>query len=230
MIMKKLWGCLVLGLACITCAHPSRSRQALILKDSAAEKREKVTLDPEFLRRQKKAEQHFFSSLEEGEENHTVPTQRRPIQEVPDSMGSFGKFATCWPTKGQLTSYFGMRTLGSKRRMHEGIDISAPIGTPIVAVANGQVLFVGRKAGYGLSVIVAHDEIHETLYAHMHKVHVVAGQYVKRHRILGYVGRTGHATGPNLHFETRLSGVARDPLAFLPPLSTLRASTVKSSL
>ena len=91
------------------------------------------------------------------------------------------------------------------------------MGTPIRSAADGQILFSGSKRGYGKSVIVGHDSRYETLYAHMKTIAVRAGQFVRRDQIIGYVGRTGRTTGPNVHFETRISGVAHNPLNYLPP-------------
>jgi murein DD-endopeptidase MepM/ murein hydrolase activator NlpD len=103
--------------------------------------------------------------------------------------------------------------------MHEGIDIAAPTGTPVMAAASGHVIFVGRMRGYGNIVIVQHDNRYVTVYAHDSKNYVKEGQLVRQGQVIGRIGRTGHTTGPNLHFEVRRNNVASNPLAYLPQLS-----------
>jgi murein DD-endopeptidase MepM/ murein hydrolase activator NlpD len=100
--------------------------------------------------------------------------------------------------------------------MHEGIDISASTGTPIHAAAGGVVSFAGTQGGYGNIVIIEHPGGLTTAYAHQSRLGVVAGELVSRGDVIGYVGSTGHSTGPHLHFETRVAGVAVDPMRYLP--------------
>lgn len=103
--------------------------------------------------------------------------------------------------------------------MHEGIDIAAPVGTPVTAAASGRVIFVGRMRGYGNIVIIQHDSHYVTVYAHDSSNLVKEGQSVKRGQLIGFVGRSGHTRGANLHFEVRRNNVARNPLAYMsiPP-------------
>ncbi len=101
--------------------------------------------------------------------------------------------------------------------MHEGVDIAAPVGTPVRAAAAGWVIFVGRMRGYGNLIIVQHDRHYVTVYAHDSCILVREGQAVKRGQVIGKVGRSGHTTGANLHFEVRRNNVATNPLAYLPP-------------
>jgi murein DD-endopeptidase MepM/ murein hydrolase activator NlpD len=116
-----------------------------------------------------------------------------------------------------LVSGYGSRIhplLGS-RRMHEGIDIWAPAGTPIRAAADGVVVWAGPRGGYGTAVILAHGGGLGTVYAHQSSVAVSQGQRVSRGDTIGFVGQTGLAAGPHLHFEVRVNGVAYDPLHYL---------------
>jgi lipoprotein NlpD len=108
--------------------------------------------------------------------------------------------------------------------MHEGIDISAPAGTPVIAAAEGWVIFVGRMRGYGNIVIVQHTSHFVTVYAHDSSNLVREGQIIKRGEVIGYVGRSGRTSGANLHFEVRYNNVARNPLAYLstPPVHDSR--------
>ncbi|MCK5913671.1 MAG: M23 family metallopeptidase, partial [Desulfuromusa sp.] len=118
-----------------------------------------------------------------------------------------------WPTKGWLTSYFGMRKspFTGRRVMHEGLDIAANIGTPVVATADGVVARVKYSPGYGKMVIIDHGYGYRTIFGHNSKTLVKAGQRVKRGDIVAKVGNTGQSTGPHLHYELRLNGVPIDP-------------------
>lgn len=117
-----------------------------------------------------------------------------------------------WPVKGVLYSRFGTR--GATR--HDGIDIAAPEGTPIVAAADGEVIYAGTQRGYGLIVIVRHDDGLITIYAHNRENLVEEGRKVRQGQILAKVGRTGRATGPHCHFEVRRGTTPLEPLDFLP--------------
>ncbi len=119
-------------------------------------------------------------------------------------------FNFIWPTRDIITSYFGPS--------HPlGIDIRAPVGTPIKAAADGTVIFVGgpRCCSYGLHVEVKHDGGFTTLYAHLRDFAVETGDEVKAGTVLGFAGLTGRTTGPHLHFEIELNGVRRNPMIYL---------------
>ncbi len=102
--------------------------------------------------------------------------------------------------------------------MHEGIDIAAPVGTPVMAAASGRVIFAGRMRGYGKIVIIQHENHYVTVYAHDSTNLVREGQMVTCGQVIGRVGRTGHTTGPNLHFEVRHNNIASNPLLYLAPI------------
>ena len=117
-----------------------------------------------------------------------------------------------WPTQGILTSGYGWRW----GRMHRGIDIAAPIGTPIVAAASGEVINVGWQSGYGNVIKLKHLDGSVTVYGHNHKNLVSHGQKVEQGEQIAEMGNTGRSTGPHLHFEIRLAdNAAIDPLALL---------------
>jgi murein DD-endopeptidase MepM/ murein hydrolase activator NlpD len=116
-----------------------------------------------------------------------------------------------WPVNGPITSPFGMRW----GRMHEGIDIGAATGTPIAAAAGGTVVYAGWESGYGNFVVIDHGNGLATAYGHQNSIAVTNGQTVNQGDIIGYVGCTGHCTGPHLHFEVRINGAAVDPLGYL---------------
>lgn len=130
----------------------------------------------------------------------------RGSKQVPE-MGS-GELA--WPVQGTITSKFGPRW-GS---YHRGVDIGAASGTPIIAADSGMVVFAGWNGGYGNLVKIAHGSNMQTWYAHLSKFAVSTGQEVKKGDVIGYVGSTGVSTGPHLHFEVHVDGVANDPLGF----------------
>ena len=113
-----------------------------------------------------------------------------------------------------LTSRFGMRshpTLGG-RRMHSGIDLAAPTGSPVAAPAGGVVSYANWRGGYGLLVTISHGGGLETRFAHLSRIMVAPGQQVSKGQLVGLVGSTGRSTGAHLHYEVRQNGYAVDPL------------------
>ena len=116
-----------------------------------------------------------------------------------------------WPVNGPVTSPFGMRW----GRMHTGIDIGVPYGTPIHASASGRVVYSGWMDGYGNLVAIDHGHGLSTAYAHQSRIAVSNGQTVSQGEVIGYVGCTGHCFGPHLHFEVRINGTPVDPMGYL---------------
>jgi murein DD-endopeptidase MepM/ murein hydrolase activator NlpD len=115
-----------------------------------------------------------------------------------------------WPVNGPVVSPFGWRW----GRMHEGIDIGAGYGTPIVADASGTVIYAGWMGGYGNLIIIDHGGGVATAYAHQSSF-AIGGGGVSQGQTVGYIGCTGHCYGPHLHFEVRVNGSAVDPLGYL---------------
>jgi murein DD-endopeptidase MepM/ murein hydrolase activator NlpD len=132
-----------------------------------------------------------------------------------------GKYAGTlhWPTPGhtRVSSPFGMRMhpILHVRKMHTGIDISAPSGATIVAAGNGKVIYAGRNGGYGNFTMIDHGNGLVTCYAHQSRITVSKGQHVSAGQTIGKVGSTGLSTGPHLHFEVRVNGTPRNPLSYL---------------
>lgn len=129
-------------------------------------------------------------------------------KEIPP-LKATGIFIT--PTRGTLTSGFGMRW----GRMHEGIDLAARVGTPIKAADGGVVTFAGWKSTYGYMVEIDHGGGFTTRYAHCSKIYVKKGEKVYKGKIIAAVGNTGRSTGPHLHFEVRKYGKPENPYKYL---------------
>jgi lipoprotein NlpD len=140
----------------------------------------------------------------------------------PEKRGKGAAALFIWPVEGELSSKFGPRN-GS---FHDGIDIAAPLGTPVRAAAEGKVIFSDVLRGYGNVVIVRHAKGYLTVYAHHRANLVKEGQMVRQGDVIAEVGQTGRATGASLHFEVRKNNLARNPLQYLPAeQSTVRRET-----
>ncbi len=119
--------------------------------------------------------------------------------------GNFG-----WPTSGRITQQYGVAR-------HTGLDIGAPKGTRVAAADSGFVTYVGCvPTGYGCSIMINHGNGYVTRYAHLSAFNVEARDSVKKGQVIGYVGSTGHSTGPHLHFEIIQNGKFRNPVGMLP--------------
>ncbi len=120
-------------------------------------------------------------------------------------------------TLNRVASGYGYRIdpVYKDRRLHAGLDFTAPVGTPIYAAADGVVKDAGfNTGGYGNRVVVNHGFGYETLYAHMVRIKARVGTKVKRGEVIGYVGSTGKSTGPHLHYEVHKNGIQLDPIYF----------------
>ncbi len=117
----------------------------------------------------------------------------------------------------RLLSGFGYRIhpIYKVRKMHAGIDFTAPRGTPIQATGNGKVIKAGRGTGYGKRVIIDHGYGYQTLYAHMHQIDVKVGETVTRGQVIGQVGSTGASTAPHCHYEVIHKGQKVNPIQFV---------------
>jgi murein DD-endopeptidase MepM/ murein hydrolase activator NlpD len=122
-----------------------------------------------------------------------------------------------WPVEGRVGSSFGERQdpINGEGAFHTGVDIDAPYGTPVRAAGDGNVTGAQMGAGYGREITLDHGHDVMTLYGHLSAVAVVPGQHVTRGQIIGYVGESGRATGPHLHYEVRLHDVPVNPYKYL---------------
>lgn len=125
------------------------------------------------------------------------------------------------PINGKLsiTSGFGMRIhpVFKEEKMHKGIDIKAPIGTPVQATSDGTVVTAEFNKFYGKYIVIKHDEQYQTLYAHLSKINVQAGQTIQKGDIIGAVGNTGPSPDPHLHYEVIKDGKYEDPEGYIIP-------------
>ncbi|MBF0315773.1 MAG: M23 family metallopeptidase [Oligoflexia bacterium] len=121
------------------------------------------------------------------------------------------------PSVGWLTSFYGVRQspYAGRPKIHEGLDLGARTGTPIVASADGVVIYSGHRPGLGKYVQIDHGYGLETVYGHCNRLFVTYGQKVSRGDVIAEVGNTGLSTGPHLHYEVRVNGIAVDPLYFV---------------
>jgi len=115
-----------------------------------------------------------------------------------------------------------------RMRAHKGVDYAAKIGTPVKSTGDGKIIFRGRRGGYGRVVVIQHGPKYSTLYAHLsrYKKGQRKGSHVKQGQVIGYVGQSGLATGPHLHYEFRINGVHRNPVTVKLP----HANPIKKSL
>ena len=118
-----------------------------------------------------------------------------------------------WPVEGEVTGSFGERIdpFNGEGAFHSGVDISAVVGSPVIAPADGVVTFADFLGGYGRAIMVDHGHGISTRYGHLSSFAVTAGQYIHRGDTIGYVGQSGRSTGPHLHYEVRINDVPVNP-------------------
>ena len=150
------------------------------------------------------------ASGNEGNEAGEAGESSAPSESAAPTAG--GNFM--WPLSGSFLSGWGASRAGGARR-HQGIDIGAPHGASIVAADSGTVVTVSYGSGYGHYVTIAHGNGIQTLYSHLSSAAVSVGTHVSRGQVIGYVGSSGNATTPHLHFEVFVNGVRVNPMQFL---------------
>ncbi|MCK5690583.1 M23 family metallopeptidase [Myxococcota bacterium] len=131
-----------------------------------------------------------------------------------EEKGLLATTPSIWPSRSRLlTSTFGIRTdpYTNRRVMHKGIDIAADHGSDLLSTADGIIIFVGNRGGYGKTIVIDHGYGVQTHYAHLSAFKTEIGQRVKRGQVIGSIGNTGRSTGSHLHYEVRLNGIPQDP-------------------
>jgi murein DD-endopeptidase MepM/ murein hydrolase activator NlpD len=191
----------------------ARTKQDALRVQVAAEEGTQKALLSEVRSRVKEFEAQIAALKKESDAIGRLLRNRQSGQKLAPS----GKGVLGVPVAGPITSGFGMRVhpILQTQRMHTGIDFGASTGTPIKAAADGVVVVAGPRGGYGNTVILDHGNALATLYAHQSRIVVAEGQTVAKGTTVGYVGSTGLATGPHLHFEVRVNGNPVDPMKYL---------------
>ena len=176
-------------------------------RNDLAGTRQQTLVDLSQLSSQDRADAEEIDSLQAASAALTerIRTAQGQTSSTPSSAG------LVWPVSGPVTSPFGWRW----GRMHEGIDIGVSYGTPIHAAASGTVIYCGWESGYGNLTVLDHGGNLATAYGHQSSIAVSCGQHVGQGDVIGYVGSTGHSTGPHLHFEVRIKGSPVDPMGYL---------------
>ena len=196
----------------------ARTDEARVARDRLAADRDRLstveTVKQSALASTRETREDYLHEVEGlAAESASLAAQIKAAQEGAGSTGNGQPSAAglIWPCDGVVVSGFGMRW----GRMHEGIDINCPYGAPNRAAAAGTVIYAGWLGGYGNLVVVDHGNGLSTAYAHASAILVSVGQTVSQGETVSLVGATGHVTGPHLHFEVRINGVAVDPLLYL---------------
>jgi murein DD-endopeptidase MepM/ murein hydrolase activator NlpD len=122
-----------------------------------------------------------------------------------------------WPTRGWVTSKFGVRTdpYTERNAMHKGLDVAGPVGTAINAPSDGYVIYAAFRKGYGNTIVIDHGFGVQTHFGHLSEFKVKAGERVSRGQPIGSIGNTGRSTGPHLHYEVRIHGIPQNPQKFI---------------
>ena len=149
-----------------------------------------------------------------------APAEAAQLSRPPAPAVDIDSDVLLWPVSGTINSGFGPRGTS----FHDGIDIAAPEGTPILAIERGEVIYSDQLRGYGNMVILRHQGGMVSVYAHNQVNLVREGQQVGKGEVIAKVGSTGRVTGPHLHLEIRKSNIAQDPLRYLPQLCCITAS------
>ena len=177
-------------------------------RNDLAGTRQQTLVDLSQLSSQDRADAEEIDSLQAASAALTERIRTAQGQSTSSTPSSAGLI---WPVSGPVTSPFGWRW----GRMHEGIDIGVSYGTPIHAAASGTVIYCGWESGYGNLTVLDHGGNLATAYGHQSSIAVSCGQHVGQGDVIGYVGSTGHSTGPHLHFEVRVNGSPVDPMGYL---------------
>jgi murein DD-endopeptidase MepM/ murein hydrolase activator NlpD len=122
-----------------------------------------------------------------------------------------------WPVRGPVNSDYGQRRSpwAPNSEFHSGIDIGARVGTPVKAPAPGVVIFAGQQADYGVTLVIDHGNNTRSLYGHLSRLAVAAGQPVKRGDLVALTGNTGRSSGPHLHYEIQVKGQPVNPHSYI---------------
>ncbi|MGZ3589730.1 MAG: peptidoglycan DD-metalloendopeptidase family protein [Thermodesulfobacteriota bacterium] len=183
-------------------ASPSDVREKLKAEKDDKGLAQQMRSDIDRLKSEATSQEESLSELEK-----LLQTKREMLASTP----------SIWPVQGWVTSSFGFRTnpFTGLNQMHEGLDISNRVGTPIIAPADGIVSDTGNDYGHGNVVVISHGFGITSRYNHLSKIYVKAGQKVNRGDKIAEIGLTGKTTGPHLHYEVRVNGIPVNPVRYI---------------
>jgi murein DD-endopeptidase MepM/ murein hydrolase activator NlpD len=192
------------GSAASAAAEPTPA--SLALTDNVDQQQVKLSLDQFYALRTQAMSGRVSRALESGLSS-SFDGDWRELADAP----------SLWPVEGRVGSGFGSRMdpINGEGAFHSGIDIEASTGTPVRAAGDGEVTGNSMGAGYGRQIVLNHGHDLLTVYGHLSALAVVPGQHVTRGQVIGYVGQTGRATGPHLHYEVRVHNVPVNPHKYL---------------
>src|ERR1039457_1479468 len=179
---------------------------SLALTDDVDQQQVKLSIDQFYVLRAQAMSGRVSRALESG----LSPSFAGDWMELADA-------PSLWPLEGRVGSSFGERQdpINGEGAFHSGIDIDAPYGSPVRAAADGEATGASMAAGYGRAIAIDHRHDVLTIYGHLSAMAVVPGQHVIRGQVIGYVGQSGRATGPHLHYEVRVHNVPVNPHKYL---------------
>ena len=218
---RAVTGIVVAG-GLLAAAHPAMANSSAAAADIAAPLRAAQAANQSVSGGEDEQFRQLFNSWQQYEETGLAVSKAKPSV----SSGA-GIASVSIPSRDPLniktmTSGFGMRdhpVIGG-RRAHSGVDLAAPVGTPIHATADGVVSKASWYGSYGLFISLEHGGDLQTRYGHMSRLNVAEGQTVRKGDVIGYVGSTGRSTGPHLHYEVRVDGAAVNPVPYMQAAST----------
>ncbi|WP_296647500.1 murein hydrolase activator EnvC family protein [Romboutsia sp. 13368] len=196
------------------------NKKSQIEKKKAEQEELKLLLkkDSESLNADKVEVENLKLQLEKEENELEADIEKIALQSVVNGESQV-IFSGSWPvpSHSRISSPYGYRIhpIFNTKKMHTGIDIPAPTGTPTVSIDPGKVIFSGYKGGYGKTVMIQHDDGKVTLYAHNNELTVSVGQRVQKGQVVAKIGSTGNSTGPHLHFEVRINGKHVNPVPYI---------------
>ncbi|WP_374411183.1 M23 family metallopeptidase [Novosphingobium colocasiae] len=203
----------------LVAAHPALANSSAAAVDIAVPLRAAQAANPSVAGAEDEQFKQLFNSWQKFEDTGFIASRKT----APDAIGTRRlptsvSIPSVMPIRGEvLTSGYGMRVhpvLGGMRA-HKGVDLAAPVGTPVFAPADGVVSRASWFSSYGLFISLEHGADLQTRYGHLSRVNVAEGQAVHKGDLIGYVGTTGRSTGPHLHYEVRVDGVAVNPAPYM---------------
>ena len=159
----------------------------------------------------------MFDYYSQDYDTYEFGVHKELVEYLEDQKSLLASTPSIWPVRGWLTSTFGYRTspFTGRREMHKGLDIATRSGTPIIAPADGLVVFSGREGGFGNMIVIDHGYGITTRYGHCSALDAKLGQKIKRGDVIARVGNTGRSTGPHVHYEVAVNGVPVNPSRYI---------------